>query len=104
MGAETAGVAAAMARARRRVISHFMSRNAVSSANAVAFEPARWMERRFFDGLRDAGVIVSAAGGKYWIDVAKWDAYQQARRKRIGIGLGIGAAIIGAGVAIGLIG
>lgn len=104
MGAETGAIAAAAARARRVVVSHFMAANAVSPDKAVTFEPHRRLQTRFFDALRDAGVIVPAAGGRYWLDVAKWDAYQQTRRKRIGIGLGIGAAIIGAGVAIGLIG
>src|SRR3954471_6765025 len=78
-------VAAAMARARRRVVSHFMSRNALSPEKAVSFSPERRMERRFFDRLRDKGVIVAAANGAWYIDAPKLDAYQQSRRKRMGM-------------------
>ena len=64
-------VAAAMARARRRVVSHFMSRNAVSPEKAVSFSPERRMEKRFFDRLCDQGVIVPAASGDWYLDVPK---------------------------------
>ena len=104
MGAEAA-VAAAAARARRRVISHFLSRNAVSAADAVPFTPERRMETRFFDRMRDNGVIVAAPGGdRYWIDVVKLDAFQTSRRKRVGFGIAAALAAIAAGVGIGLLG
>lgn len=104
MGGASAGVAAAMARARRRVISHFMSRNAVSPANAVSFAPERRMEQRFFDRLCDKGVIVAAANGTWYLDAPKLDAYQQGRRKRMRMVLAGLVTALAAGVGIGLLG
>jgi hypothetical protein len=104
MGGATAGVAAAMARARRRVISHFMSKNAVSPDNAVSFTPARRMEEKFFDRLRENGVLAPAKNGTWYLDVPKLDAYQEGRRKKIGMALAGLAAALAAGVGIGLLG
>ena len=104
MGGATAGVAAAMARARRRVISHFLSRNAVSPEKAVSFSPERRMEQRFFDRLCDKGVIVPAANGTWYLDAPKFDLYQQSRRKRLGAALAGLAAALAVGVGIGLLG
>lgn len=104
MGGASAGVAAAMARARRRVISHFMSRNAVTPENAVSFTPERRMERKFFDRLREKGVLAPGEAGTYYLDAPKLDAYQQSRRKRMGIALAGLAAALAAGVGIVLLG
>ena len=104
MGGATAGVAVAMARARRRVIAHFMSRNAVSPENAVSFLPERRMEERFFERLRANGVVVAAANGTWYIDAPKLDAYQRGRRKRMRIMLAGLATALAAGVGIGLLG
>ncbi|MDB5705891.1 MAG: hypothetical protein JWN66_3007 [Sphingomonas bacterium] len=104
MGGASAGVAAAMARARRRVISHFMSRNAVSPENAVAFAPDRRMEEKFFERLRANGVLVAGKNGTWYLDVPRFDLYQQSRRKRIGLVLAGIATALAAGVGIGLLG
>ena len=104
MGGGTAGVAAAMARARRRVISHFMSRNAVSADKAVTFTPGRRLEAKFFERMCDNGVIVAAANDSWYIDVPKFDAYQRSRRKRMRIVLAGLATALAAGVGIGLLG
>lgn len=104
MGGATAGAAAAMARARRRVISHFLSRNAVSPENAVSFSSDRRMEEKFFERLRDNGVILPAKNGTWYIDAPKLDAYQQGRRKRVKYMLAGLAAALAAGVGIGLLG
>jgi len=104
MGGATAGVAAAMARARRRVISHFMSRNAVSADKAVGFTPERRLERKFFERMCDNGVLVAAANGTWYLDVPKYDAYQHSRRKRMGMVLAGLATALAAGVGIGLLG
>lgn len=104
MGGASAGVAAAMARARRRVVSYFLSRNAVSAENAVAYAPDRHLERKFFDRLRDKRVILPGETGTWYIDAPKLDAYQQARRKRVKFVLAGLAAALAAGVGIGLLG
>ena len=49
--------AAVVAKARRDVISHFMSRDAVSSAQAVPYQPDRRIRRKMFERFQDAGVL-----------------------------------------------
>ena len=85
--------AAVIAKARRDVISHFMSANAVSPDSAVAYEPGRRIRQRQFERLCDAGVIRSATSGKYWIDAPRYDQWSRSRRRRVGIALGSVAAI-----------
>jgi hypothetical protein len=104
MGGASAGVAAAMARARRRVIAHFVSRGAVSPDKAVSFSPERRMEQRFFDRLCDKGVMVSTPDGTWYLDRPKFEAYQRSRRKRMGMILAGLATALAAGVGIGLLG
>ena len=104
MGGATAAVAAATARARRRVISHFMSKNAVSADKAVSFTPARRMEEKFFDRLRENGVLAPGKAGTWYLDVPKLDAYQRGRRKKMRMALAGLAAALAAGVGIGLLG
>lgn len=91
--------AAVVAKARRDVISHFMSRNAVTPDSAVPYAPERRIQARMFDRLQRAGVIVAASKG-YFIDPSKLDEYQRKLRRRIGAGLAAGIAIGGALVAI----
>jgi hypothetical protein len=81
-----------------------MSRGAVSPEKAVSFSPERRMEERFFNRLRDKGVIVATANGTYYLDAPKFDAYQQSRRKRMRIVLASLATALAAGVGIGLLG
>jgi hypothetical protein len=81
-----------------------MSQNAVSPEKAVRFSPERRMEKRLLDRLCDKGVIVPAANGTWYLDVAKFDAYQQSRRKRMGMVLAGLATALAAGVGIGLLG
>ena len=98
------GVAVAVARARRRVIAHFMARGAVSADKAVSFTPDRRMEVKLFERLRHNGVIVAAANDCWYIDVPKLDAYQARRRKRVRVMLAGLATALAAGVGIGLLG
>ena len=93
--------AAVMAKARRDVISHFLSRHAVSEDSAVPYTPDRRIHARQFDRLLDKGLVLSAANGGYYIDVAALDAFQRKLRKGIAGGLAIGAAIVAIIVAVG---
>ncbi len=104
MGGASAGVAAAMARARRRVIGHFMARGAVSPDKAVSFTLERRMERKFFDRLCEKGVLVATPDERWYIDPSKLEAYQQSRRKRMRFVLAGLATALAAGVGIGLLG
>ncbi len=76
-----AAAAAAVTRARRLVISHFMGMNAVSADSGVDFVPARRLEAKQFDRLRGEGVIKPAKSG-FYIDIPAYDAWSRARRKR----------------------
>ncbi|WP_374139809.1 hypothetical protein [Sphingomonas sp. 32-62-10] len=97
------GAAAAMvARARRNVISHFMSCNAVSTEKAVSFTPSRSIERRILDRYIRAGVIVPTSTSAYYIDVPTYDAYRNNRKRNVGVAMALLA--LAGGVAVGILG
>ena len=87
--------AAIMVKARRDVASHFMSRNAVSPQSAVPFEPARRVQRRMFDRMVDAGVLVRSSTGRWYMDVAAYDESNRKRRARAGLLVGGMVAVAG---------
>ena len=91
--------AAIMAKARRDVISHFMRADAVSEANAVAYQPGRNIRLRQFERLRSAGVIRTAGIDKYWIDAPRYDEWSRSRRRRVGLAMGA-VALVGAVAAL----
>ena len=91
--------AAIIVKARREIVSHFMANNAVSAASAVGFEPNRRVKRRQFQRMRDAGVIHATGMDRYWLDVPRYDEWQQNRRRRAGMMVGA-AAVIGATIAL----
>jgi len=92
-----AGPAALVARARRHVISYFMTQNAVSPDKAIAFVSNRRLEQRVFDRFVAAKVLVWAEGGRYYLDVPAWDDYARKRRRRAGLVIG---AVAAAGAAV----
>lgn len=94
--------AAVVAKARRTVISHFMSANAVSPDSAVTFSSGRRIERQTFDRFVAAKVLLSTPDGRYYLDVPAWDAYSKSRRRRAG--MLIGALAVAAGAAVALLG
>jgi len=61
-------VAAAIARARREVRSHFETRNADSPAKAVAYAAPDRLHQRQFDLLVGRGILCSTGDGRYWLD------------------------------------
>ncbi|WP_294302246.1 hypothetical protein [uncultured Sphingomonas sp.] len=85
--------AAVMAKARRDVMSHFLSRDAVSPEKAVPYQPDRRVRRRMFEQFQRAGVLKPGTTGWY-VDVPLWDDYSRRRRRRAG-------ALIGGSIAIG---
>jgi hypothetical protein len=82
-GAVVAGAAAA--RAQRRVMSYFMSRNAVSAEQAVAYTPDRRIEARFFERMRNRGVVKPGRNGGYYLDIPAYDAWRNDKRNRLKI-------------------
>lgn len=93
--------AAVMAKARRDVVDHFMANNAVSSESAVGYEPSRRMQRRMIERMQRDGVLVAAGHGRWFIDIPRYRAGVNSRRKRVlgAVGLVIltvaGAALLG---------
>lgn len=57
--------AAAIAKARRDIQHEFFSQDAVRAERAIAFDPARHVQRRVFDRWQRAGVIREARPGHY---------------------------------------
>lgn len=92
--------AAVVAKARRTVISHFMSANAMSPDSAVTFSSGRRIERQTFGRFVAAKVLLPTPDGRYYLDVPAWDAYSKRRRRRIGMLLGGLAVAAGAAVAL----
>ena len=74
--------AAVVAKARRDVMSHFLSRDAVSAEKAVPYHPDRRVRRRMFEQLQRAGVLKSGTTGWY-VDtlVPRGDELRFARRQ-----------------------
>lgn len=95
MGGAAAGAAgAAVARARRRLISHFMSNDAVAADKAINYAPDRGIERRLLERLIEQGVLHVGKAGTYWLDIPAYDAWNKSRRRRAGL-------MVGAAVAVG---
>ena len=97
-----AAAAAAVTRARRQVISHFMALNAVSAETGVSFAPARRLETKEFGRLQSAGVIKPARSG-YYIDIPAYDAWSRARHKREALVLTIVMLVLSIGAIVGAI-
>lgn len=92
--------AAAISKAQRQVVSHFLSRNAVSAGEAVPYEPQRRLERRYFEQLRGKGVIVPTTRGTYWIDVPKLEAHRATLRKRSLVIVAVMVVVVIVGVVL----
>ena len=76
-------VAAAAARARRRVINHFCVWHAISPEEAIEYSPPSLLEQRQFDRMLKGGVIKAAQPGLYWIDLAASEAADARRRRKL---------------------
>ena len=62
-------VPALVARARRRVVDDLQSRDATTAARAVAYAPKdRLIDRRVFGRMREAGAVVEAEPGRFFLD------------------------------------
>jgi hypothetical protein len=81
-------IAAAVARARRRVLSAFRDAGATNPGRAIGFQPERRLEEKYFDALVDFGAIVATDKGTFWLDEAKVAQHTAKRRKRAALILG----------------
>lgn len=87
--------AAVVARARRRILDHFLLANAVSPNGAVSFSPSGLVGERQFDRLLRAEVIREAGPDRYWIDVPSYRRWQNRRRRRVALSVMLSAAVAG---------
>lgn len=99
----TAAVAAIIEQARREVVSHFLSRNAVSADAAVDFTPRRRDERREFERLQRAEVLKPGRNGSYYLDAPAYAAWQHTQRKHSRLAIGGLIAVLTASLGIALI-
>ena len=86
-----------VAKARRRIIDHFMSAEAVSPESAVAFVPNRLVVERQFARFQRNGVVRTTEDGRYWIDIPSYRQWENRRRWRVAA-----AAIIAVAAAAAL--
>lgn len=92
-------VAAAIGRARRRVVAHFLVQHAISAGDAVAYVPERRLEVKQFERMRRTGVIHDAGEGRFWLDLPAYNA-EHARQHRTLLIVAFVAAVAIAGALL----
>ncbi len=86
-----------MIRVRDRVADRLVSRQALSPASAVAYQPAGRFERWLFDRLRRRGAVIEVAPGRYYLDAALYHAQNVAwerRATRVSFFIAVGLALL----------
>jgi len=68
--------------AERRIARQFMRANAVRPADAIAFTASRSLYQHAFERLRDAGVVIQAGEGRWYLDPPLYEEFRVARRER----------------------
>ena len=71
-----------MIRVRDRVADRLVSRQALSPASAVAYQPQGRFERWLFGRLRRRRAVIEAASGRYYLDAARYHAQNVAWERR----------------------
>ncbi|MBB5715957.1 hypothetical protein [Sphingomonas aerophila] len=91
-----AAVAVLVAKARQRIVHHFLEADATTRERAVAFTPRdRRLDRRMFTSMVQFGALQEADTGNYWLDEKRYADFRKERLARV---LGI-LAIAGFAVA-----
>jgi hypothetical protein len=86
--------------ARRRIVRHFFSADAVRPQDAVTYEPGSALERRVFERLLDRRVVYGTGEGRFYLDVTALEEDRAEHRRKAGLLVGISLV---AGIALGLI-
>lgn len=90
-----AAVAVMVAKARRRIVTHFTDADALYADRAVAFTPRdRRLDQRIFRRMQHFGAINEVAPGHYWLDEERLAAFRAAMRRRVAGVLALGAAAV----------
>lgn len=90
-------IAAAAARARKRIVRDFVAADATSSDRAMAYDPEdRPVSRRLFRRMVAHGAVQEPAPGRYYLDPDRLDDFRSATRRRaLGMVAGTGALLAG---------
>lgn len=83
---------------QKHIIRAFEQANAVDDAHAVAPESINTRQSLVFRKLVARGVLVSAGGGKFYLNLGAYAAHRKRRQKLVAIFLA--AVAIGAAVAV----
>jgi len=90
-----AAVAAASQRRQREIVAAFAAAGAVDAVHARAPEDLGVRDRlHALQHLRDRGVLHLAGPGRYWVDLATWQALRR-RRKRLALTVALIAFVVG---------
>jgi hypothetical protein len=88
-----AAVAAASQRRQREIVAAFAGAGAVDAEHARTAEELGVRDRlHAMRHLQDRGVLHLAAAGRYWVDLAAWQALRH-RRRRIALVIALIAAL-----------
>jgi len=68
--------------ARKRLIRRFEAADAVCAERAISFAPGNFFQRKAFEQFRDAHVLRSAAGDRWYLDVHALDSETRCWRDR----------------------
>jgi len=75
-------VAAVSQRRQREIVAAFAGAGAINAAHARSPEELGVRDRlHAMRHLQDRGVLHLAAPGRYWVDLAAWEASRQQRRR-----------------------
>jgi len=96
-------VAVAVARARRRIATHFLDAGATSKAKAVAYAPpSHGLEKRMFARMLTFGAVVEATPGQFYLNEKHFaDFRKESLAKVLGILAIAGFAAAGAMLVTG---
>lgn len=89
------GAAAVIARSRRDVVSHFMLADAVRPADAVAYVPTKFIDRRMFERFKRAGLVKPGEGDDRWyLDIPAYHANRLQRMRLLAVVLAVVCAAL----------
>ena len=87
-------VAAAVMRARRRILSQLEEGGGTSRESALPLEPDRRLERKTIDYFRRRGIILEPQPGRYFVLADKAASWRKSVRTRVAAALGAVAAAV----------
>lgn len=93
-------VVAAMRRAEARIHRQLLEARAFTAETAIPLTLSRSFDARRLQGLIAGGAVRATAAGLHFLDADGWSTYQQNRRRRVVIAVGVVLALIGVGALL----